>query len=108
MDLEHGKGPCPYSCALRSSPPSARNAIIEECAKLVESAECLPGCDSFAHDDLCPVVNTEAAIRAIKSASTDGKAADSDAGCEGSEATYTVEGYNDALNQLSGPGIRKT
>lgn len=50
------------------SETASRDAIIEECAKVADSDFCLPGCDSFGHEDLCPIVNPGAAIRALKNA----------------------------------------
>lgn len=51
------------------APSSARNTIIEECAKAIEDAVCLPTCDSVAHDEKCPYVYPEAAIRALSDGS---------------------------------------
>lgn len=52
---------------------TARETTIEECAKAVEAAQCLPACDRYAHEELCPVVFPEAAIRALKSSSCEGE-----------------------------------
>lgn len=35
-----------------------------ECARIADDGECIATCNSFAHDDLCPVVHTAAVIRA--------------------------------------------
>lgn len=46
-------------------PAPDRNEIIEECARAVEDAKCLPSCYG-EHADTCPVVFPGKAIRALK------------------------------------------
>lgn len=50
---------------LESAVADARREAVEECAKAVEDADCLSTCDSFDHDNLCPNVFPENAIRAL-------------------------------------------
>jgi hypothetical protein len=50
----------------RATLSGERNRALEEAAQLVADAECLPTCGGFGHDEKCPVVYPEVAIRALK------------------------------------------
>ena len=47
----------------------AHDAAIEQAAKIFDDDggyKCLPDCDSYGHNELCPVASPENAIRALK------------------------------------------
>lgn len=44
----------------------AKEIALEEAAKVADSGDCLQKCDSYGHEELCPVVHPGNAIRALK------------------------------------------